>query len=62
MSAVIPYAAAGTPPAIGLPITKKSGSRSHAAVHPPGPAQIVCVSSMTSNVPCRRVISRTPSW
>ncbi len=30
---------------------------SHAAVQPPGPAQIVCVSSMISSVPARRVSS-----
>ena len=42
--------------------TKKSGSRPHAAVQPPGPTQIVWVSSITSSVPVRRVISRSASW
>ena len=32
-----PYAATGIPPPIGLPTTTTSGSRSHAAVAPPGP-------------------------
>ena len=49
------------PPPIGLPITTKSGSRPHAAVAPPGPAQMVWVSSLTSSTPWRRVISRTPA-
>ena len=39
------------PPAIGLPMVSRSGSRPHAAVAPPGPALMVCVSSMTSRVP-----------
>ena len=49
-----PYAAAGTPPPIGLPITSRSGSSPWAAVYPPGPAQIVCVSSMTQQRAGRR--------
>ncbi len=36
------------PPPMVLPMTKKSGSRPHAAVAPPGPTQMVCVSSITS--------------
>ena len=43
------------PPPMVLPMTKKSGSRFHAAVAPPGPTQIVCVSSITSKVPWARV-------
>jgi hypothetical protein len=38
------------------------GVSSCAAVYPPGPAQIVCVSSMISSVPVRRVIVRSASW
>ena len=60
-SRLTPYAAAGTPPAIGLPIVRMSGSRAWAAVYPPGPAQMVCVSSITSRVPVRRVIPRS-AW
>ena len=58
-SAVMPYAAQGMPPPIALPTTSRSGSSPHADVQPPGPAHIVCVSSITSSTPCRRVISRT---
>ena len=58
-SALMPYAAHGMPPPIGLPTTTKSGSSPQAAVQPPGPAQSVCVSSMTSSTSWRRVISRT---
>ncbi len=56
--AVQPNTAHGTPPAIGLPSVRKSGSRFHARVQPPGPVEIVCVSSMISSVPWRRVSSR----
>ena len=35
-SSVMPYAASGTPPAIGLPTTRRSGSRPQARVAPPG--------------------------
>ena len=58
-SAVMPYAATGMPPPIGLPTTTRSGSRPQAAVQPPGPAHRVWVSSMTSSTPWRRVTSRT---
>ena len=61
-SPLTPYAAAGTPPAIGLPIVSMSGRSSWAAVYPPGPVQMVWVSSMTRRVPVRRVISRSASW
>ena len=61
-AALSPYAAAGTPPPIGLPITSRSGSRPYAAVYPPGPAQIVWVSSISSNVPVSRVSRRSSSW
>ena len=57
----MPYAAAGMPPPMVLPITKKSGSRLHAAVAPPGPTQIVWVSSITSKVPYWRVSRRSAS-
>ena len=60
-SAVMPYAAHGTPPPIGLPTTTRSGSSPQARVAPPGPAHRVWVSSITSSTPCRRVTSRTPS-
>ena len=61
-SAVIPYAALGIPAPSVLPIVTKSGSRPHAFVHPPGPALIVWVSSMTRSVPYLVQSSRTPSW
>ncbi len=50
-SSVMPYAATGTPPPIGLPTTSRSGSSPQARVAPPGPAHSVCVSSMTSSTP-----------
>jgi hypothetical protein len=43
------------PPAMALPIVTTSGRTPHAAVQPPGPALIVCVSSMI-----RRRIDRWP--
>ena len=45
----------GTPLPIALPIVSRSGSRPQAAVHPPGPAENVCVSSMISSDPAARV-------
>ncbi len=57
-SADSPYAPAGTPPPIALPMVSMSGSRPHAAVQPPGPAENVWVSSLISRVPYRRVNSR----
>ena len=51
-----------TPPASGLPSVTMSGSRPNARVAPPGPAQIVCVSSITSSAPCSRVAARIASW
>ena len=59
--AVMPYAAIGTPPPMVLPTVTKSGSRPHAAVAPPGPTQMVWVSSITSSVPAARVRRRTAS-
>jgi len=56
-----PYAPAGIPPAIDFPMVTMSGSRFQARVHPPGPALNVCVSSLISRLPPRRVSSRTPS-
>ena len=50
-SADMPYAPAGMPPPIALPITTRSGVSPQAAQHPPGPAEKVCVSSMISSVP-----------
>ena len=41
----------GSPPAIGLPIVTTSGYNPCAAVYPPGPQQIVCVSSIASSEP-----------
>ena len=61
MSWVKPYVATGMPPPIVLPMTNMSGSSPSARVMPPGPAQIVWVSSMMRIVPVRRVISRTAS-
>ncbi len=49
------------PPAIDLPSVTMSGSRPHAAVHPPGPAESVWVSSMISSVPVRVHAARAPS-
>ena len=43
---------------MGLPMVSMSGCRPQAAVAPPGPAQMVCVSSMTSRVPVSRVMRR----
>ena len=40
-----PEAATGTPAASDLPIVRMSGDRPQAATQPPGPAEIVCVSS-----------------
>ena len=58
-SAVMPNAAAGTPPPMVLPTTTASGRRSHARVQPPGPAHSVCVSSTMRSVPVRSQTSRT---
>ena len=52
----------GMPPSIALPSTKTSGSRPSAREYPPGPDEIVCVSSMTSKVPVFRVKSRSAAW
>ena len=43
-----------------LPSTMKSGARRHARLKPPKANWKVCASSMHSNVPYRRVSSRTP--
>jgi len=40
----------------------KSGSSPYLPVYPPGPAQIVWVSSITRYVPCFPVSSRSASW
>ena len=48
-----PYAPDGMPPPIALPITTMSGASPPRAVQPPGPAEIVCVSSMMSTAPYR---------
>ena len=61
-SEVMPYAAIGTPPAIGLPMVNRSGSSPQATVAPPGPTQIVWVSSMQSSVPWARVRRRSSAW
>ena len=52
----------GMPPAIALPIVTMSGCRPHAAVHPPGPADRVWVSSIIRRVPVRSHSSRRPVW
>ena len=49
------------PPPIAFPMTTTSGESRSRWVIPPGPAEKVCVSSMMSRVPCRRVTSRTAS-
>ena len=49
------------PPAIALPIVTRSGSSPHAAVHPPGPADSVCVSSMINSVPVASHAARSPA-
>ena len=46
--------ATGTPAPSDLPIVKMSGVRPQAATQPPGPAEIVCVSSIDSSVPVSR--------
>ena len=51
ISLLKPYAATGTPPPIVFPTTKISGFRFQSFVQPPGPAQIVCVSSIAKSVP-----------
>ena len=58
----MPYAALGIPAPRVLPIVTMSGSRPHAFVQPPGPALIVCVSSISSSVPYFVQSSRTASW
>ncbi|MNE58494.1 hypothetical protein D3C80_1535280 [compost metagenome] len=58
MSALQPKMPQGTPPAIGLPTTKKSGSRFHSLVQPPMSVEMVWVSSMISRLPYLRVSSR----
>ena len=62
ISGVKPYTAAGTPLAIAFPMVSTSGFRRWAAVYPPGPAQIVWVSSITRSVPVDEVSSRSASW
>ena len=47
---------------MALPIVTTSGRSPHAAVQPPGPALIVCVSSMISSVPVRSQAARSASW
>jgi len=47
---------------MGFPRVTKSGSRPQARVQPPGPAEMVWVSSMTSSVPCLRVSARSAAW
>ena len=49
--AFIPNAPVGNPPPIAFPIVKKSGSRPSSAVIPPGPTEIVCVSSTINIAP-----------
>ena len=44
-----------------LPITSTSGCSPHSAVAPPGPAENVCVSSITSRAPYVVASSRSPS-
>ncbi len=51
IAALQPYTEHGTPPAIGLPRVMKSGSSFQARVQPPGPVEMVWVSSMISSVP-----------
>ena len=58
MAALQPKMPHGTPPAIGLPTTKKSGSRFHSWVQPPMPVEMVWVSSMISSEPYFLVSSR----
>ena len=58
ISALQPKMPQGTPPAIGLPTTKKSGSRFHRRVQPPMSVEMVWVSSMISRLPYFRVSSR----
>ena len=48
---VIPNVPVGIPPPIALPIVKKSGFRLRSAVIPPGPTEIVWVSSIIKMVP-----------
>ena len=50
-SSVIPNVPTGLPPAIALPIVKKSGFRPRSNVIPPGPTEIVWVSSMINSAP-----------
>ena len=52
----------GIPAPSVLPIVTMSGRRPQARVQPPGPAQIVWVSSITSSVPYFEQSSLTPSW
>ena len=52
----------GMPPPMALPIVTTSGDSPHAAVQPPGPALMVCVSSMMSSVPVPSHAARRPSW
>ena len=51
IAAVIPYVPVGIPPAMALPIVKKSGFKPRSAVIPPGPTDIVWVSSMIKRDP-----------
>ena len=62
ISSLNPYVPTGMPPPIVLPMTSMSGSRPQARVAPPGPAQIVWVSSMIRIVPVSRVSPRSASW
>ena len=50
-SSVIPKVPTGIPPAIALPIVKKSGFRPRSCVIPPGPTEMVWVSSMINSAP-----------
>ena len=51
ISALIPNAPVGKPPPIALPIVRKSGCNPSCAVIPPGPTEIVCVSSIINFAP-----------
>ncbi|MNM75161.1 hypothetical protein D3C81_869370 [compost metagenome] len=59
ISALQPYTAQGTPPAMALPRVRKSGSSCQARVQPPGPVDSVWVSSTISRLPACRVSSRS---
>ena len=59
ISRVIPNVPVGIPPAIALPIVKISGFNPCNAVIPPGPTEIVCVSSMIQTAPY--FLARSPT-